>query len=350
MGSHNEPITKRKTIQTIEPQGNLGNVKNKYILKIIIHKLQKKKFLEIIKYNKKVQNRLNIDINDYKKYCEEFSKIEIELIIAKNNYSSFINISEEDKPYYHIYFNDDKTEIKQYSVNDYDKVKKIEIIIDYQIKSLRRLFDGCNCIKSINFKKFLRENIIDMSFMFSDCKSLKYINLSNFNTSNVTNMCGMFYECSSLKELNLSNFNTKNVTDMSWMFSACTSLKYINLINFNTINVIKMNKMFSCCFPLKELNLSNFNTNNVTDMGEMFYGCSSLKELNLSNFNTNNVTNMNGMFLGCSSLKELNLSNFNFNKVINMTSMFFGCPEKLKKRIRAQYKNITGEAFVCSIE
>ena len=85
-------------------------------------------------------------------------------------------------------------------------------------------------------------------------------------------------------------------------------------------------------------------------MSYMFYGCSSLKELNLSNFNTNNVTDMESMFSRCSSLKELNLSNFNTNNVTVMKSMFFGCPEKLKKRIRAQYKNVTGEVFVASYE
>ena len=237
-----------------------------------------KKKLEIVKYNKKTQNRINLSVKDYKEYSETFTPIEIEIILSKDKYGEFININEEDKLYYHIYFNDNKEEIKnKYEIKEEDKVTKIKIRIDYQVKSFNGLFYKfykCECIESINFKKFYRNNIIDMSHMFNGCSSLKVLNLFNFNTNKVTNMSGMFRGCSSLKELNLNNFNTNNVADMSGMFCGCTSLK--------------------------ELNLYNFNTNKVTDMGCMFKGCSSLKELNLNNFNTNNVTNMSGMFRGCS--------------------------------------------------
>ena len=69
-------------------------------------------------------------------------------------------------------------------------------IIDYQVISFRELFDNCKCIKSIVFKKFFRNNIIDMSYMFSRCSSLKELNFSSFNTDNVTEMDSMFYGCS----------------------------------------------------------------------------------------------------------------------------------------------------------
>ena len=95
-----------------------------------------------------------------------------------------------------------------------DNVSKISIIIDYQIKSFSELFYYCDCIKSIKFKKFYRNNVTDMSWMFYGCSSLKELNLNNFNTNNVTNMGGMFWGCSSLKELNINNFNN-NVTNMS---------------------------------------------------------------------------------------------------------------------------------------
>ena len=72
---------------------------------------------------------------------------------------------------------------------------KIKIIIDYQVKSFKELFSRCECIESINFKKFYRNNnITNMSYMFFGCSSLKELNLTNFNTNNVTDMCGMFYE------------------------------------------------------------------------------------------------------------------------------------------------------------
>ena len=127
----------------------------------------------------------------------------------------------ENEIYYHIYFNDNKEEIKRNYLNEDDNVSKFKIIIDYQVKSFEKLFYNCKCIEYIYFKKFYRNNINNMGSMFSECSSLKELNLSNFNTNNVTNMNSMFSGCSSLKELNLSNFNTNNATDMGylhWMF------------------------------------------------------------------------------------------------------------------------------------
>ena len=151
----------------------------------------------------------------------------------KNKATNFIMIKEEDRKYFHIYFDDNKEEVKRkyYSeLNNRDEVSKIKIIIDYQVKSFQDLFKYCGSVESINFKK-----------------SFKEINLSNFNTDNVTDMSLMFYNCSSLKELNLSKFNTNKVTDMYCMFNGCKSLKELNLSNFNTNNVKNMSKMFSFC-------------------------------------------------------------------------------------------------------
>ena len=75
--------------------------------------MERNKYLTLIKYNKKIQTRLNISFTDYKDYSQLFDPIEIELIPAKNEYSTFININEEEKPYYHIYFNDSKKEVKR---------------------------------------------------------------------------------------------------------------------------------------------------------------------------------------------------------------------------------------------
>ena len=166
--------------------------------------MTKKKKLEIVKYNKKIQNRINLSVKDYKEYTETFTPIKIEIIPTKNKYGKFIDIDKNDRLFYHIYFNDNKEEIKnKYKIEKEDKVTKIEIIIDYQIKSFKELFYKCKCIESINFKKFYRNNINNMSRMFLGCSSLKQINLSNFNTNYVTNMSSMFHGCSSLKELNL---------------------------------------------------------------------------------------------------------------------------------------------------
>ena len=211
------------------------DLKSDYFLQKIFEHIKKNKVLGIIKYDKKIQNRLNISIKDYKEYSEIYSSIEIEIIPIQNSHGNFIKIK-GDESYYHIYFDDDEIETNYYSINyddeidakyyyinNDDKISKIKIIIDYQIKSFEYLFDDCACIESVNFIKFYRNNITNMNGMFSCCESLKELNLNNFNTNNVTDMSGMFWRCSSLKELNINNFNTNNVNDKSYMFSRCSN-------------------------------------------------------------------------------------------------------------------------------
>ena len=83
-------------------------------------------------------------------------------------------MNEEDEKYFHIYFNDNETkEIENIYLNIDDNVSKISIIIDYQIKSFSKLFHNCECIESIKFKKFYRNNVTDMRYMFYGCSSLK---------------------------------------------------------------------------------------------------------------------------------------------------------------------------------
>ena len=184
--------------------------------------LLKKRALDIIKYNKYIKERININIKNYKEYSEIYSSIELEIKPVYNKYGKFININKENVMYYHIYFNNNIEEIKRNYLNENEKIETIKIIIDYQVKSFEKLFYFCECIKFIYFKKFYRKNINDMNSMFFGCSSLNELNLSMFNTNQVTNMNNMFYECSSLKELNLSNFETKNETDMNGMFFGCS--------------------------------------------------------------------------------------------------------------------------------
>ena len=283
----------------------LANIKNKFIFKRIFAHLEKNNLLKIIQYNKKFQNKLNIELNNYK---INFLKIEIEIIPKRKKFGEFINISKNNKSYYHIYFNDGKEEIKRNKIYKADKVTKIRIIIDYEVKTIESLFSGCHCVKKINFIKFNRKDFTNMNRLFSGCSSLEELNLSNFNTDNVKIMSFMFNKCSSLKELNLSKFNTKNVRDMSHMFHGCRSIKKLNISNFVTSNVTNMYAMFELCSSLKELNLSSFNTDRVKDMSYMFACCESLKKLNLSNFNNNNSPTIFEIFSDC-PLKDLNCSN-----------------------------------------
>ena len=90
----------------------LDNLKSDYLLKILYDNIPKKLKFEIIKYNKKLQNKLNLSIQDYKVYFETSKQIVIEITFTKYKYGKFINIDEKDKLYYHIYFNGNKEEIK----------------------------------------------------------------------------------------------------------------------------------------------------------------------------------------------------------------------------------------------
>ena len=92
------------------PNYQLNNIKSDYFIQKFFDYLHKRKSLEIIKYNKNIQKRMNININDYREYSEKYSSIEIEIKPKKKRYGKFINIKEEDEQYYHIYYNDNKKE------------------------------------------------------------------------------------------------------------------------------------------------------------------------------------------------------------------------------------------------
>ena len=100
------------------------NIKCNYFLIGLFDNLDQKKSLKLIKYNKNLQNRINININNYKEYLEIYSPIEIEIIPFINEYGKFIHINKDDEIYYHIYFNDNKKEIKKNYFNKDDKVEK----------------------------------------------------------------------------------------------------------------------------------------------------------------------------------------------------------------------------------
>ena len=139
----------------IDSNNQLRNLKSDYFIQKFIGYMTERKYLKIIRYNKSIQKRIDININHYKTYSETKTSIELDIIPMKGKYGKFINIKEKDKQYFHIYFNDNKkNEIKNTSLNKDDNVSKISIIIDYQIKSFCQLFYNCKCVESIEFKKF----------------------------------------------------------------------------------------------------------------------------------------------------------------------------------------------------
>ena len=275
----------------------LKKIRSNYIIKTIFNYTQLNLGLKIVKNSKYFQSKLGLKKNDYK----EYSQIIIDLIpetddsiLSEKNI--FINyISEENKKFYHIYFNNDlKTEILRPYFFKNENVSKIKIYIDHNITSLRDLFEGCNVIKEINF----------------------------------------------------INFNRKNITDMSCMFQHCNSLTKINFNKFTTNNVISMNYMFYQCFALKELNLSNFDTTNVISMKKMFFECRFLKTIIFGEkFKVNKVLNMIYLFYNCYNLIDIDISNFVFDKEVDMINIFKGCSKKLINKIKKQNNKLKEDAF-----
>jgi len=174
----NTEYTDNKLKQNLS-KTNIDNLKSDYFLMKIFDYTTKMKSLEILKYSKKLQKRLNLNINDYKKYSQYYSSIELTLTLDNYKNDKFINIPDSDREYYHIYFDNSIKEIKRNYLNEKENIKMIKITINHQVKSFKKLFDRCKCISSISFKKFYRIDITDMSYMFFGCSSLKELNISN---------------------------------------------------------------------------------------------------------------------------------------------------------------------------
>jgi hypothetical protein len=101
------------------------------------------KLLEIIRYNKNLQNNLNKGPNYYK----EYTQIEIEIIFKENKYGNIINYTNENKSFFHIYLDENKKEINRNDIIQNDIFKKIKIIIDSVLKLLMVYLEDVNIFK-----------------------------------------------------------------------------------------------------------------------------------------------------------------------------------------------------------
>ncbi len=117
MDSRNVSMDLEGEINKENIKSSIRKINSKYIIKQVLDFLAQRILLKTIKYNKKIQQELEISLIDYKK----FNEIEIEIIPIENKYvkkGSIINfINEEDAKYYHIYYNDNNREIKRENKN-----------------------------------------------------------------------------------------------------------------------------------------------------------------------------------------------------------------------------------------
>ena len=220
----------------------LNKIRSIYIIQKIFKNVEPTLFLKLIKCNKNLQKKLEITKGNYLYYN---LVIEIELIPTKKNNKAenvFVNINEKEKNFYQFYIN--KKRVKRNYFSNKEKISKIKIRINNEIKSLRGLFADCRCIQEIKFIKF---NIKDIKITFK-----------NFDTSKVKNMSNMFEQCISLKRIDLSKFDTSSLIYMSNMFYNCESLTQIDLSNFNTSKIYNIDRLCFGCNSLRYLDLSSF--------------------------------------------------------------------------------------------
>ena len=103
----------------------IEGIKSEFILRKVFKYIPEGIYLRILNHNKKLQNKLNIVLNDFKRYSEQ---IVIEIIPAKKipYKSTFINKCGPESSY-HIYFNG-RTEERNYLLKN-EKVEKIIVDI-----------------------------------------------------------------------------------------------------------------------------------------------------------------------------------------------------------------------------
>ena len=79
--SFNASKENNKENESAKPNPIIDNIKSRYILSKIYNNMTIKKKLEIVNYNKRIQNRLNLDVKDYKEYSETFIFLFCHIII-----------------------------------------------------------------------------------------------------------------------------------------------------------------------------------------------------------------------------------------------------------------------------
>ena len=159
----------------------LDNLKSKYILKEILEKIQNKRKLNIIKYNKRIKAKLNINKEDFEIYMtlKEFNnkyKTNIEDIDIRE-----LNLSEK---YIENEGLKDLAKIKFKELNKLDlsgnKISDISVLEKVNFKELKELdlsynkISDISILEKVNFKEL---NKLDLSSnKISDISVLEKVN------------------------------------------------------------------------------------------------------------------------------------------------------------------------------
>ena len=235
---------KNNSIITIIKQNDknknlLNIIKSKFILKKIIDPILRIKKYNLVKYNKKLQKKLNMKLSEYEilsKICSDFKKkqvIDLQLTID----SMFTNetFAEEyiknivgkgyvlKKVYNNIEIDPYDTKKEKYILYTIQKgcsnfVKKITVIYKFLVLGEKNMNnnqqdDYSELIRFISKFRDRKLNICSKKKIIENKIEVK-IEPKNENFKIGTNM---FKGCKNITVIDLSNCNNKNVTDMSGM-------------------------------------------------------------------------------------------------------------------------------------
>ena len=126
--------------------------------------------------------------------------------------------------------------------NSYIKCVKADETIRF--KSMKKMFQGCYNLKSVDFTNFDISQVTDMSYMFSDCgftSVISVISEKKLDMTNIKNMSNMFNQCGNLRYLDLSDWTITKDCNVSGMFVGCSNLAAIKLgenWSFNNTNCL----------------------------------------------------------------------------------------------------------------
>ena len=197
----------------------LDNVKSKNIIKEIFRNMRNKRKLNIIKYNKRILIRLNINKEQFENYIilKEFNKkynTNIEDIDIKQLNLTYKYIGNEGIK---ILFKIEFKELKELYLN-YNRISDINILEKVNFKELNKLVLSDNIISDIN----ILEKV--------DFKELKKLDLS-------------FNEISDIRISEKVNF--KELKELYLSFNEISDINILEKVNFKKLNILylRMNEI-----------------------------------------------------------------------------------------------------------
>ena len=348
-------------------------IKNKLKEKEVLKNEFVDKLESIIKFFKKILNKVKVDyeiteefVNNFKFIYRNIEVIEL-LIKAKQNYSFFDDINQimENR---NIIFNKIENLINIINTNKFEELiynnnninndninnddmnsnnNIIEELINQDRNKFSEILQNLVKIYQNSFKNQIHNEVNELInnatlSNFTDFnQNLNYVLPNNINYDQKEIL--LEYKIDGEKNIKLfgEEFVNKNkdlFIEYNYQHIELKSEMKIESLENNSDkleikikaldNINSIKGMFYECDSLRSVKgLEHININELTDLSDVFYGCKSLIHLSdISEWDTSNITNMSNIFYGCSSLETIpDISNWNTGKLKKMDKMFYGC-------------------------